>query len=167
MSKKLCITFAGAIGSSKTPIAHHLGWNLNLPIFNNDTIRTEVSEDCNGFDQIEFERRRDERLRIIAETGKPFIYDASVDRFWGDNRKMIVREAGYDIFVISIDLSKDKLQKIYTSKGYMREDIDKWLNDHELFLQKYPNDINLHITDSTFNERLNICLDAVQKWMQT
>jgi len=43
---KFCLTFAGAAGSSKTPISNYLSTKLLLPVFNNDAIRTEVIEDC-------------------------------------------------------------------------------------------------------------------------
>ena len=165
MNKKMCIMFAGVIGSSKTQIAYYISWNLGLSIFNNDTIRAEVSIDCNGFNEAEYERRRDERLQVIITSDKPFIYDASIDRLWGDRKKQLVN-AGYDIFIISLDLSKNKLQKIYNSKWQDRDDIDKYLNDHELFLQTYSNDVNLHITDAMFSERLNISLNAVKNWMK-
>jgi cytidylate kinase len=52
-NKKICITFAGAVGSSKTPISNYLSSRLNLPIFNNDTIRSEVIEDLGVFDNKE------------------------------------------------------------------------------------------------------------------
>ena len=40
-NKKFCITFAGAVGGSKTPIANFLSTKLNLPVFNNDAIRSQ------------------------------------------------------------------------------------------------------------------------------
>ena len=42
--QKICITFAGCVGSSKTPISNYLSTKLNLPIFNNDAIRSEIIE---------------------------------------------------------------------------------------------------------------------------
>jgi len=40
--EKFVILFAGAVGSSKSPIANYLSPKLNIPIFNNDAIRFEV-----------------------------------------------------------------------------------------------------------------------------
>lgn len=40
--KKFCVTFAGAVGSSKTPVTHYLSCAFCLPILSNDAIRTEV-----------------------------------------------------------------------------------------------------------------------------
>ncbi len=42
---KKVILFAGAVGSGKTPISNYLSYKLNLPIYNNDAIRSEVIED--------------------------------------------------------------------------------------------------------------------------
>lgn len=61
-NKKICITFAGAVGSSKTPISNYLSTKLNLPIFNNDAIRSEVIEDLGIFDSEEHLKRRNARL---------------------------------------------------------------------------------------------------------
>lgn len=165
MNNKVCITFAGAIGSSKTPIAYYLSWNLGLPILSNDSIRTEVTEDQDGFSQEEYLRRRDERSTALIESGRSFIYDASVDRYWGDRKQLLI-DAGYKSFIISLDLSKDKLQKMHKSKGYTLDDIDKYIDDHERFLQSYPNDVNLHISDSDFDDRLSMSLEAVNGWLQ-
>ena len=51
MKDKTLITFTGAVGSSKTSIAHFLSSRFGLPIFNNDAIRTEVLEDLGVFDE--------------------------------------------------------------------------------------------------------------------
>lgn len=53
--KQICILFAGPIGSGKSPIANYLSYKLNLPIFNNDTIRTEVREDLLKMDVEEYQ----------------------------------------------------------------------------------------------------------------
>lgn len=165
MNDKVCITFAGVIGSSKTPIAYYLSWNLGLPILNNDSIRTEVTEDYDGFNEAEYLRRRDERTDTLIRGGKSFIYDASVDRYWGD-RKHMLADAGYKTFIISLDLSKEKLQKIHGSKGYTLDDIDKYIDDHEQLLQNYSDDVGLYISDDNFNKRLKVSLEAVSKWLE-
>ena len=76
MKDKTLITFAGAVGSSKTPIAHFLSLRFGLPIFNNDAIRTEVLEDLGVFDEEEYKRRRDTRLKELAEKNVSFITKA-------------------------------------------------------------------------------------------
>ncbi|MCC6563838.1 hypothetical protein IT087_03015, partial [Candidatus Uhrbacteria bacterium] len=60
--KPYCISFAGAIGSSKTPIAHYLSLKLGLPIHNNDVVRTEVKEEFGELREGEYEKRRDQRI---------------------------------------------------------------------------------------------------------
>lgn len=50
MKSPYCITFAGPVGSGKTPIAYYLSWNLALPILNNDSMRTETQEDRGELD---------------------------------------------------------------------------------------------------------------------
>jgi adenylylsulfate kinase-like enzyme len=67
MKKKVCIIFAGAVGSSKTPISNYLSIKLNLPIFNNDAIRSEVIEDLGFFDSNEHIKRRNSRLEEIIK----------------------------------------------------------------------------------------------------
>jgi adenylylsulfate kinase-like enzyme len=109
--KKYCLTFAGAVGSSKTPIANFLSTKLNLPIFSNDAIRSEVIEDLGKLDQEGYIKRRNDRLTAIAKSGMAFIYDASVDREWMD-LKMHLVDYGYDWYIISLDLSKKLLKRL-------------------------------------------------------
>ena len=87
---KFVVTFAGPVGSSKTPIAHHLSYTFNLPIFNNDTIRTEVAEDLLQFDNEEFRKRARKRIKNIVDRDLPFIYDASVDRTWEEIKQILI-----------------------------------------------------------------------------
>lgn len=165
--KKYCICFAGAVGTSKTPITHHLSMNLDLPVFNNDAIRSEVIEDKGIFDEVEHIKRRDARFEALIKTGKSFILDASVDREW--NRvKNFLTEYEYKWFVISLDISKDLLSHLYKIKNYdeTNKSIDKFIADHENFIIKNDTEINLHITDNTFPERLNISLESVKKWLK-
>lgn len=63
MNQGYCILFAGAIGSGKSPIANYLSYKFNLPVFNNDIIRTEVKEDLLRMDEEEYERRRSQRKK--------------------------------------------------------------------------------------------------------
>lgn len=66
--KHLCITFAGAIGSSKSPIANYLSISLGLPIFNNDSIRSEVTEDLGILDSKEYLKRRNKRFQELLKS---------------------------------------------------------------------------------------------------
>jgi hypothetical protein len=165
-NKKFIITFAGAIGSSKTPISHYLSIKLNLPIFNNDAIRSEVKEDMGFLDEEEYIRRRDIRLKEILNSGIPFIYDASIDRAWKDKKEYII-QAQYEPYIISLDLSKELLIKLYKAKSYNDSllVIDTFIQDHNYFLGKYEDDINLHITDKDFKDRLNIVYSNVKKYL--
>lgn len=70
------------MGSSKSPIANYLSYNLNLPVLNNDCIRVEVTEDLSFLDQEEYERRKTERVNALINSEINFIYDASIDRIW-------------------------------------------------------------------------------------
>ena len=162
---KYCITFAGAIGSSKTPIANYLSPKLNLPIFNNDAIRSEVVEDYGTLVDEEHLKRRNKRLKEVIEKGICFILDASVDRTWPQLKKTL-KENGYDHFIISLDLSKNLLERLYKAKGYFETlaKIDLTISDHEKFLQAFSDDIGLHITDAEFKDRLEIVFKAVNKW---
>lgn len=167
IKEKICITFAGAVGSSKTPIAYYLSWKFNLPIINNDSIRTEVTEDLLTFSQEEYKKRRDERLKEILSAGKPFIYDASVDRKWSEFKKQL-EEAGYHWFIINLDLSKGFLTKLYQTKGYTEslKRIDQLLTEHQVFLTNHNSEINVHITDQTFSNRLGISAKALAAWIK-
>lgn len=162
--EKFIITFAGPMGCSKTPVAYYLSWKLNLPILNNDAIRTEVIEDLGRFSEAEYLKRRDERIKENIEKERTFIYDASVDRAWKDWADNL---EGYDVFIISFDFSKNFLLKLYTSKGYDEaiEEIDRFMADHEKFINQFGDKVDLRITDENFKNRLKLSLDAVEEWM--
>ncbi len=166
MENKFLITFAGAAGSSKTPIAHYLSWKLNLPIFSNDAIRTEVVEDIGSSDNTEYIKRRDNRLEEITKSGLSFIYDASVDREWAKLKKGI-ENYGYRVFIISLDLSEKLLKSLYKAKGYHEtlEKIESFITDHENFLKQYPNVVGLHLSDNEFGDRLDIGYQKVKNWI--
>lgn len=165
---KLCIAFAGAIGSSKTPIATYLSWNLGLPIVSNDVLRSEVTEDLGEFDQKEYEKRLNERRKRLTESGKSFIYDASIDREWPRLQEWL-QSGEYTSFVISLDLSKTLLTRLHKTKGYSDslKRLDDLIRDHQRFVQRYGNAINLRIEDSNFAERLDISLAAARKWIDS
>ncbi len=166
--KKFCITFAGAVGSSKSPIANYLSGKLNLPVFNNDIIRTEVQEDMGKFDEVEYKKRRNERAEALLKSGVSFIYDASVDREWDLLKKWLIREK-YNWFIISLDLSKDLLLKLYKIKEYAdaQQRLEQLFLEHQVFLDKYSKEVGVHITDEQFYSRLSVAYIAVKESITT
>ena len=164
MKERYCIAFAGVPGSSKTPIAYYLSEQLDLPIFSSDSIRTEVKEDVGWFDIAEFDRRREARLRDQVSRGRSFIHDSSLDRQWV-TFKAELTSASYEQFVISIDLSRPFLEKLYRVKGYSMAELDNYLADHEQFLKGYSQDVGLHITDKEFSNRLQLAAETVRQWL--
>ena len=166
MKKKFCILFAGPVGSSNTPIANYLSGKLNLPILASDSLRTEVVEDIGYLDEKIYSQRIDGRLMSILKKGISFIFDASVDRKFQDMRKKLDYH-GYYFFTISLDFSKDFLEKLYVSKDYTDYlSLQRTLKDHELFIQKNKKIINLHLRDSQFKDRLILSLDAIKRWLK-
>ncbi|MDA3840310.1 MAG: hypothetical protein PF572_04435 [Patescibacteria group bacterium] len=166
VKKKYIITFAGPVGSSKTPISNYLSTKLGLPVYNNDSVRTEVLEDLGEYNEDEFLRRRDERIKYILEARKSFILDVSIDRIWKEYKEKI-KEMGYEIFIISLDLSKEFLTKLYKIKGYFEslEKIDENMNDHKIFLENFSEEISISIDDKNFLDRLDKSHRAIQKWV--
>lgn len=171
IDKKVCILFAGAIGSSKSPIAAFLSGELGLPVFSNDSIRTEISEDFSGSGEISNGERgaayiikRDERLLKIIESGKSFILDASIDRRW-ELIKLGLEAEGYRWFIISLDLGKEFLTKLYKQKDYAIDDsLNTTIKDHDLFKRKHAKEIGLHISNKNFKNRMKLSLEAIREW---
>lgn len=163
---KYFVTFAGPVGSSKTPIAFHLSQTFGLAMYNTDAIRTEVEEDLLVYNEEEFSRRRDERLKRLVSLGRPFILDASVDRVFDEYEREIV-ESGYRYFLISLDLSKEFLINLYRAKRYHEsiKRVDQLLLDHEKFLDKFGKNVNVHIKDKDFPARLEICAKEFSRWL--
>lgn len=163
--KKFVVVFAGPVGSSKTPIAFHLSYTFNLPIFNTDAIRSEVSEDLLEYDVKEYEKRRDKRLKEVIAKSNSFILDGSIDREWQKYKKWINR-GHYEIFVISIDLGREFISNLFKAKLYQATmNIDKWMNDHKTFLEAYGEIVDLHITEANFKDRLSISSEKLNKWI--
>ena len=165
-TKNICVTFAGPVGSSKSPISNYLSTTFNLPVFNNDNIRTEITEDIGIFVEKEFLERLELRLRKVVESQISFILDASVDRVWetkGEN----IKKSGYKFFIISLDLSKDFLVKLYRVKKYddSLNRFDEVFNDHQNFLKRYGGIVNISINDENFKDRLEICRQELEKWL--
>jgi len=172
MKNKFIITFAGPMGSSKTPIAYYLSCKLNLPVFNNDGIRHEVIADTGSLDVEEWQRRIEERAKDILGRGISFIYDASMDREWSVVKKNI-EPLGYQTFVISMDLGREFLTALYGrginyNEGYSEylDRIDETMADHKSFLENYADEVNLSINDKNFADRLEVSYEEVGKWLR-
>lgn len=164
---KYIVTFAGPIGSSKTPIAYYLSQKFSLPIYNNDAIRNEVIGDFLELDTEEFLKRRQERLAYLFRAGKSFILDASIDREWENYWKQL-EKSDYKIFIISLDLSKNFINRIYHAKNYPGTPVetDKNFNDHQNFLEKYSSLVNFSINDTNFINRLTLSEQALIDWLK-
>ena len=163
---KYIITFAGPPGSSKTPIANYLSEKFSLPIFNNDSIRTEVTEDLLKFDEEEFRKRSLNRLAFLFKQGNSFILDVSIDREW-KNYQDKISNFDYKVFTISMDLSKDFLIKLYEAKNYTEslKSIDKFFSDHQQYLSDYSSIVNFSINDKNFLDRLTLSELALTNWL--
>lgn len=165
--KKIVITYAWAIWCWKSPITNYISTKLWLPIFNTDSIRSEVCEDFLKYDEAEAQKRIKERFNSVIKEWKSFIYDASVDRTWGALKEVLIKNH-YNCFIISIDLDKDTLLSFYKAKSYSEsiKMIDKVYEDHQKFLKDYWEDIDMHIDIKTYKNRLKNVYRAVNKWIQ-
>lgn len=162
MKTPYCIAFAAAAGVGKSPVAIYLSINLNLPIFSNDAIRTEVREDAGYLDEARYAKLRVERLKKLLASKQSFIYESSVDRKWPELKKQLI-DSDYGFFIISLDLGKDFIRKLYDAKGYgNHKHLDGWIQDHDNFLKRFPEDIGLSIKESDYPERLQKVLASVR-----
>lgn len=159
-----CITFAAPIGTSKSPIAQYIANNLNLTIYQNDIIRTEVKEDLGIYDNEEFEMRCTERIQNIIRKRSAFVCDVSVDRRWPELKEQLMKN-NYNCFVISINLSKDFITQLYKSKGYNLDNLDQSIKDHEVFCSKNKDAIGMTINEADFPDRLEKSLTGCKKWL--
>lgn len=169
------MVFAGVPGTSKTPIAHYLSCEFGLPILSADQIRYEVREDLR-LDDInrpggvaEFDKRLDERFQRLLDLQKSVIIDGSSDRRWGERKPRLV-EAGYDHFMISMEMSKAFLLKLYDETGrswWVDDNLDGYLRDHEQFLKKFQSDVSLEINDDNFIDRLNVAAAGLTKFLES
>lgn len=161
------IAFAGPIGSSKSPIAHYLSLKFNLPILSNDVIRTEVIEDMGILDETEFRNRLKTRILNFLESGKAFVFDASVDRQW-QNIEGEIFKYKYKVFLISLDLSFEFLEQIYKNKNYQDSLQRLKINfqDHQDFLKENSKFVSLSINDQNFLDRLSLSQKALSAWLK-
>jgi len=153
--EKVFISYAWAIWCWKSPITNYISTKLWLPTFNTDAIRSEVVEDFLKIDEEETQNRLKKRLNLLINEWKSFIYDASVDRIRWNLKESLIKNQ-YKFFIISIDLDKETLLKFYTIKSYYEsmKRIDKVYEDHQKFLKNFSNDINMHINETNYQNRL-------------
>lgn len=165
---KYIVTFAGPIGSSKSPIAHYLSQKFFLPILSNDVIRTEVIEDLGIFNEKEFRKRANHRAVDLMKLNQSFIFDASVDRQW-PNFKNLIDEYQYSFFIISLDISYPFLQKIHNGKGYINSESRLKTNytQHQDFKTNFSQLISLSINDQNFSKRLSVSQQSLKNWLKT
>jgi hypothetical protein len=152
--------------SSKFAIAHHLSWNLGYPIFSRDAIRSEVKEDLGHWNANEFEKRAQKRFKDLLDSKKDFILDASIDRKWDEYMDTF---KDYDIFIISIDISLDRLEGMIEAKEYVRgvgDRLNRNYQDHVDFLKEHSDDVDVHITEGNFDNRLDVVLEKVKVWLK-
>ena len=153
--KKIVITYAWAIWCWKSPITNYISTKLWLPTFNTDSIRSEVCEDFLKYDETEAQKRIKKRFNSVIKEWKSFIYDASVDRTRWVLKEILIKN-NYKFFIISIDLDRDTLLSFYKAKSYQEsiERIDKVYEDHQNFLKEFSNDVNIHINEKNYKDRL-------------
>ncbi|HUD07790.1 MAG TPA: hypothetical protein VMQ52_01810 [Candidatus Saccharimonadales bacterium] len=167
MKDHCCIAFAGVVGSSKTPIANYLSTSLGLPVFNNDDIRKEVTEDMGHFDVEEYNSRQEQRCKAVLASGQSFIYDGSVDRKWPKFKGWLDQE-NYRCFIISLNLSHKFLIELYEAKKYTEgHRLPELIEQHNDFVRQYGDAIGLHIDDTHFANRLNIAKEHVSHWLES
>ena len=174
MNKPYVVVFAGIPGTSKTPIAHYLSCRFELPIFSTDQLRYEVREDLLADDinlpdaLEEFDKRRGERLGEILSAKTSFICDGSMDRRWQGFKKEL-ESAGYDWFMINLELSRQFLTKLYDATGrgdFAKNLMEHYLQQHRDFLEKFSSDITLKVDDKIFAERLATASRALENWLE-
>lgn len=166
MPKPFCVTFAAPVGASKTPIATYLSWNLGLPVWNNDAIRSEIAEDLGHCPEDELRRRANERIQRLLATGRSFIADVSVNHSW-ETYAPLFEKAGYDVCIISIDVTREHLERMYLAKDYHEslKRLDQLVATHARFMQTYGGRCDIKVTEATFPDRLEFALRAVRGWL--
>jgi predicted nucleotidyltransferase len=75
----------------------------------------------------------------------------------------------YDIFIISIDISLDRLEGMIEAKEYVRgvgDRLNRNYQDHVDFLKEHSDDVDVHITEGNFDNRLDVVLEKVKVWLK-
>ena len=172
MKRPFIVTFAGAPGSSKSIVAQHLSMRFDLPVLSRDTIRSEVKEDLltesinDPMALAEFERRYADRFNAALSAGKPFILDGSVDRSWGETKPKL-EAAGYEWFIIDMELSRQFFTQLFgaTRRPKSIEQLDAYLPQHDAFMERYGDEVNLRIDDDGFGRRLELAATALEEFL--
>lgn len=167
MQRQFCITFAAPVGASKTPIATYLSWNLGLPIWNNDAIRSEIAEDMGSCPEDELRRRAQERIEQLLRSQRSFIADVSVMHDWATYSSLL-EKANYEILIISIDLTREHLERMYLAKGYDEslKRLDQLMETYNHFMEAHTERCGIFVTESNFPQRLEFVLGEVKKWLE-
>jgi predicted kinase len=172
MKRPYAVVFAGAPGSSKSIVAHHLSMQFNLPIINRDIIRSEVKEDLLATSinepraKQEFEKRFNQRWQQILSAKQSIILDASVDRSWPETKAQL-QAAGYSWFMIDMELSRDFFIKLFAATKRRKgiEQLDGYLEDHRKFMDNFGDEVDILIDDNTFKDRLRVSEEALRKFL--
>ncbi len=166
MQKPFCITFAAPIGASKTPIATYLSWNIGLPVWNNDAIRSEIAEDLGSCPEEELLRRAHERLERLLASKRSFIGDVSISHSW-PRYAPLFEKAGYDVCIISIDVTREHLERMYIAKGYhdSLKRLDQIMEIHAHFMDGHGHECDIRVTEAEFPDRLEFVLSKVMQWL--
>ena len=173
MKHKFVVTFAGVPGSSKSIVDKQLTLNCGLPIVNKDQLRHEVKENLmlsninNPKALSRFEELSKTVHNQVFSTGISIILDRSVDRKWGILKQDLIKY-GYEWFLISFDYSSEFMSKLYiaTNRQWAVAQLDAYDKQHQDFLKNYSRDVNLHLEDADFTNRVKICVNAVDRWIK-
>ena len=165
--ERLIICYAWVIWCWKTPITNYISTKLWLPVFDTDAIRSEVREDLLVWDEDEVKNRANKRLNSIIKEWKAFIFDVSVDRTRWKIKEILLKNH-YNYFLISIDLDKKTLSNFYKAKWYdeSMQRIDNVYEDHQNFLKEFSDDINMHINERNYQNRLKNVYRVVSQWIK-
>lgn len=166
MQKPFCITFAAPVGASKTPIATYLSWNIGLPVWNNDAIRSEIAEDLGSCPEDELRRRGHERFERLLASQRSFIADVSVNHSWPTYAPLF-EKAAYDVCIVSIDVTREHLERMYVAKGYSEslKRLDQLMETHKRFMDVYGHQCDIRVTEVEFPDRLEFVLKQVRQWL--
>ena len=174
MARPYAIVFAGVPGSSKSIVAHELSCQFGLPIFSTDNLRFEVQEDLrsptiNRPDALaEFHRRYADRWKGCLALKQPIIRDGSVDRTWPEV-KADLKEAGYDWFMVDMELSEGFVETLYleTGRPISATQLPMYQRQHEAFMHEHAGDVDVRITDETFQDRRAVAVAGLQRYLDS
>ncbi len=163
--KPLCICFAAVPGSGISSISYRLSWELDLPIFSNNSIRNEIrsQQESPELDVAAYNARREQYLEKLFSYSRSFIYDASVDRKWGEFRRDL-EQRGFRWVLVSLDFSLDFVRQLNSHNPGRIADthMANYGKHHQDFLAQYGEDVSLHITEDTFLQRFELSLATVK-----